>query len=334
MPDESVGRRRPPREPLHQPHAHARMHGRVDSENARGAAPRKAAVAASRMCICVDDYGLSDGISAAGLQLVAAQRVQALGCMVGAPVWRAWSDEARALATTGVDTGLHLDLTEFPLLATTRKPLAHWIVQAYVHGLDRTAVRAEIRAQLDAFEDSMGRAPAYIDGHQHVHQLPGVRAALVAEMLARYGRAALAMPWLRATTVDHGVVPEAHGGWMGWGKSRAVAALGSSGLSALARMHGIPQNRVLLGVYAFNADHERYMALLAAAMRVGGDAALLMCHPSLGGGRVPDAHSAARLVEYAALQSPALGRVLTAEGVRLQPMSRILAARAAGPAAP
>lgn len=286
-----------------------------------------------RMCICMDDYGLSDGISTAGLQLVGARRVQAMGCMVGAPAWRARCSEARALAPTWVDIGLHLDLTEFPLLGTTRKPLAHWIVQAYAHGLDRVAVRTEIRAQLDAFEDDMGRAPAYIDGHQHVHQLPGVRDALVAEMLMRYGQAGVARPWLRATTVESGVVPQAHGGWMGWGKSRVVAALGSRGLSALARMHGIAQNRVLLGVYGFNADRERYMALVATAMRMGGDAALLMCHPGLGGGPVPDAYGAARAVEYDVLQSPALERVLTDACVRLQPMSRILAEPASGPVA-
>ncbi len=56
-------------------------------------------------------------------------------------------------------------------------------------------MRAEIEAQIDAFEQATGRRPDFIDGHQHVHGLPGVRKALIAVLAARYAKGT--QPWLR-----------------------------------------------------------------------------------------------------------------------------------------
>jgi len=277
-----------------------------------------------RICFAVDDFGLHDGVNAAALTLVSMARVHAVGCMVGAPKWAAWHGQARALPPAEVDVGLHLDLTEFPLLKTLRQPLAHWILASYARRLDRRLLRLEIRAQLDAFESAMDRPPAYVDGHQHVHQLPGVRDELMEEMAARYGTQGTRLPWLRATKGAGGVNPAAHGGWSGWVKSHVISALGASGLAVAARRQGIAQNRALLGVYGFDADRGGYLALLSAALRDGADAALVMCHPSLHPDG-PDGIETARLVEFDVLHSSAFGQVLRDGGFDLQPMSRILA---------
>ncbi|XP_007490458.1 carbohydrate deacetylase isoform X6 [Monodelphis domestica] len=47
-------------------------------------------------------------------------------------------------------------------------------------------VREELRAQLSRFRDLVGREPTHVDGHQHVHVLPGVRQVF-AEVLREYG---------------------------------------------------------------------------------------------------------------------------------------------------
>lgn len=36
-------------------------------------------------------------------------------------------------------------------------------------------VREELEAQLSRFRELMGRSPTHVDGHQHVHVLPGTR---------------------------------------------------------------------------------------------------------------------------------------------------------------
>ena len=58
--------------------------------------------------------------------------------------------------------------------------------------LPRDEVAAEIERQLDAFEAAWGSGPDFVDGHQHVHVLPGVRGPLLRALTRRGGR-----PWLR-----------------------------------------------------------------------------------------------------------------------------------------
>ena len=52
--------------------------------------------------------------------------------------------------------------------------------------LDTQDIRAEIGRQLDRFETALGFPPDHIDGHQHVHVLPGIRRALFREVEHRY----------------------------------------------------------------------------------------------------------------------------------------------------
>ena len=52
--------------------------------------------------------------------------------------------------------------------------------------LDIEEIRAEIGRQLDRFEQPRLCAPDHIDGHQHVHVLPGVRQALLETGAQRY----------------------------------------------------------------------------------------------------------------------------------------------------
>ena len=138
------------------------------------------------IALCVDDYGLNDGVNQAVLALAQLGRVQAVSAMVGGPAWRQGAPALRALDGAAVEVGLHLGLTECALDPALRFPLSRLIARAYLGQLDRNALQREIVAQLDAFEHAMGRAPAYVDGHQHVHQLPVVRTLLLAELARRY----------------------------------------------------------------------------------------------------------------------------------------------------
>jgi predicted glycoside hydrolase/deacetylase ChbG (UPF0249 family) len=272
------------------------------------------------LCIGVDDFGLHAGINKAALRLVELGRVHAVGCMVGGDTWRAWCPTLQRLPGECVDVGLHLDLIEMPVLPSSRRSLAGLITASLAGLLGRSAVRAEIVAQLDAFEHCIGRAPAFVDGHRHVHQLPIVRSELLDELQLRYGPA---RPWLRSTRrvrqVDDRASP-----WPDASKAHVIEALGGRGLATLAGDLGYPHNRHLLGVYDFRGGARRYARLLAGWLHCADDADLLMCHPSLPH-EGADALIDARRAEFAVLSGIGLGAMLQHENLRLEPMSQILA---------
>jgi chitin disaccharide deacetylase len=235
--------------------------------------------------------------------------VSAISCLVGAPAWQAaW----RSLGMLdGIDVGLHLDLTEFPLIAASRRSLAALIVGAYSARLDQRLLRAEIAAQLDAFERALGRPPDFVDGHRHVHQLPGVRDILL-ELLAQRG--GTPRPWLRSTSCDAAIR-----GFKPW----AIEALGAAALGRLARRHGLAQNRHLLGVYDFAGGAARYRALLRGWLAQAHDGDLLMCHPSVTL-QTGDPILSARGAEYESLAAADWADTLAQAQIALRPMSRIL----------
>ena len=266
------------------------------------------------LAVCVDDYGLHAGVNIAAIALAGAGRVSAISAMVGAPAWNAGVPAVRALSPLAVDVGLHLDLTEFPLDGQLRRPLWHRLLDSATSARVRAAVRREIEAQLDAFEQAMGCAPAHVDGHRHVHQFPGIREELLEVLGTRYATGE--RPWLRNCQVASG------GPWWSGGKPRLIAALGARGLQRRARAQGWVQNRHLLGVWDFGADAQRYLALVHQWLGQAMPGDLWMCHPAVAPAP-DDPIAAARLAEYQVLASPELGALLRCAGVRVLPVSRM-----------
>jgi predicted glycoside hydrolase/deacetylase ChbG (UPF0249 family) len=267
--------------------------------------------------VCVDDYGCNEAVDEAAMALAAGARVSAIACMTRSPRWPA---AARALgrACAQADLGLHLDLTEWAA-PRVRRPLGCLILAACAHWLDPAALREEIRAQLDAFEAALGMPPAFVDGHQHVHQLPGVREALLAE-LARRGAAR--RTWLRSTRP----IPRPLRARFQDGsalKHGLIAALGGRRFQALARAGGHALNAHLLGVYGFDGDGQGYACRLQGWLAQAGEADLLMCHPATRA--LPgDPIGPARVAEYAVLSAPCFGELLQRYGLRVERLSRVL----------
>ena len=187
--------------------------------------------------------------------------------------------------------------------------------------LARGGLRAEIRAQLDEFEDTMGCLPDFVDGHHHVHQLPIVRQELLDELDERY---AVGLPWLRSTRRP-AADARSRLTWRGAVKRMAIERFGAAGLEELARRRGYAQNNHLVGVYEFQGEARPYPELLAASLRSACHADLVMSHPSTSiceGDRI----GTARLVEFQVLASTTFGELLVAEGIGLRTMSAVLAA--------
>lgn len=348
QPTQHVGCQRVPALPTDEAHDDAPMHGRrgtphgdkpanptplqeaqcpsaaVQDRLSHGAAEHSDQRA---ICIAVDDFGLHAGINQAALRLVEIGRTQAIGCMVGGRSWTTWNHLLRPLDRALIDLGLHLDFTEAPLLPGTLRSLSTLIRESFLHRLDRRAVRAEIKAQLDAFELAIGRAPAYVDGHQHVHQFPVVRDELLAELAERYGEF---KPWLRSTRRARAAGAHVRWGWRSALKPWIVQRLGATGLASAAMQRGYPQNGRLLGVYDFAGGPEHYGRLIAGWLSGSRQGDLLMCHPSVTID-CADPLIGARCAEFSVLCAPGFEEQLTHASVTLQPISQILANATATP---
>jgi len=244
--------------------------------------------------VCADDVGLVDGVAQSVVALAAAGRLSAASCVTNGPHWGA---AAALLASSRppIDLGLHFNLSEgVPLSAALR---AHWatlpglaplLARAHLRALPLAAIGAELAAQVDAFAAALGRAPDFVDGHQHVHALPGVRR-IVLDAVVAWPQA----PWVRST-----------GRVLGPGTAFKRWVIEASGGRALERdlvARGVAHNRALLGAYDFAADYRPLMqAWLAEAPADGG---LLFCHPRSDAGATSDPIAAARIREAAYLAS-------------------------------
>ncbi len=258
------------------------------------------------LALVADDFGLEAPIDRAILRLAAAGRLSAVSCIVTADDWR---HSAGHLAALPVGAGLHWNLTEGqPLSAALAHlwpelpPLPRLLALAHLRRLPLAALRAELAAQLDAFEAAYGRPPAHLDGHQHVHHLPQLRG-LVLEALAT-------RPALRV---------RATGRLRGPGsalKRRVIEWTGGRALARCLQRLGRAQNEVLLGAYDFQAaDYRALMRAWLGALPEQG--ALLFCHPGEAG--ASDAIAAARARELAYLASDHFAADLAAAGVQLAP---------------
>jgi len=258
------------------------------------------------ICICVDDFGLHPAINQAVLALAEARRISATSAMVGGPAWAEGAQQLRALGSaSSIEVGLHLDFTE-PAIhdGEVRMPLHRLILASYARRLDPRQLRREISRQLNAFEAHMQQPPAYIDGHQHVHQLPQVREALLGVLNAHYP-ATGPRPWLRSTWPRKGLASAA----LASPKAAVIAALGARALCQQARRHGFTLNGALFGVYDFAGDAARYARLLSKWLAQMHTTDVLMCHPAAAA-VAGDAIAAARTMEFEVLRSPAFAELL------------------------
>ena len=235
-----------------------------------------------RIVLCADDYGLSDSVSRAILDLAQRGRLSAISCMTGTPHWREhgkWLAEFK----DKVDIGLHLTLaddrpiTSMPHLAPNGQlpGIGAMILKAYRGQLDLAEIGTEVRAQLDAFTAVTGFAPAHIDGHLHTHILPGVR-----DVVARLAQSVTPTPWVR-NVYDDPVAILRRG--VAVPKTLLIAGLGH----ALAGHPGLKSrmNDSFSGIYAFSTERRNYGGLFGRFMRARGRTHLIQCHP----GGVPEA---------------------------------------------
>ena len=232
--------------------------------------------------ICADDYGLSEGVSTAIEELIERGRLSATGAMTGLPGWKRRAGALKALgARHPADIGLHFTLTGQRALSPARglardgrlPEIGPLILRTLAGTLPREAVRDELRAQLDAFEDEWGAPPDFIDGHQHAHALPGIRGIIVAELTSRYGPR---LPWLRNCTEPASWARRRR---LGLRKALIVGTLAAGSATHAARA-GIATNDSFRGLYGFT-DDPPYRTVFRASLAGPGARVLVHCHPGI-----------------------------------------------------
>ncbi len=262
------------------------------------------------LALCADDFGLAPGISVGIARLAHSQRLNAISCITNSPHWAEQAKRLQGLPDS-VEVGLHLNFTEgAPLSARlarrwpTLPSLPSLLARAHLHMLPRAEMRNEVHAQLRAFINAYGEPPRFIDGHQHVHHLPGLRDTLLD--MAEHVQP---LPALRNT----GRVLGPGSGFKRW----VIERSGGRALARALRQRVLSHNPALLGAYDFEAlDYGSLMrGWLKALPPEGG---LLFCHPGLHEpDDPPDAIAAARSREQAYLASPEFNEDLVDAGVVL-----------------
>ena len=242
--------------------------------------------------VCADDFAVNASASQAIAKLAGMRRISATSAMVLSPRWAqdvAWLHEL----PNQIDVGLHLDWTsDFALAAGHGMSLGAAMRRALLGGFDQAQAVAVIEHQLDLFEAHWHRPPDYVDGHQHVQQFAGIRQALVAVLVRRYGAQAV-KPYLRISRAPVGMADV---------KSRVIGWMGASALEKIAGDACLTATTALFGIYNFDGGPGHYAELMAHWLSCVQSGAILMCHPAQAA-ETGDDIGVARVQEYAYLGS-------------------------------
>lgn len=274
-------------------------------------------------CLCADDFALSPGVSRGIIEALDAGRLSATSAMTTRPFWPAGARQLRPHKDRA-DVGLHLNLTlgaplgAMPEFAPSgRLPEIGKVVKSALRReLPKTEISREIARQIDAFCDHFGAAPAFLDGHQHVHVLPQIRTELFT-CLEKKGL--LGKVWLR-DSADR-LSRMARRGVGDLEKALIVAWL-ARGFASEAAERGFLTNDGFAGFSAFDPSRD-YSLDFARYLRAPGKRHLIMCHPGYCDEELvaADPVTVSRERELDFLLSPGFPRLLARLGARLARLS-------------
>ena len=232
-----------------------------------------------RIWLCADDYGISPGVNRAIRDLIERGRLNATSVMtVGPAIGR---DEVGALTAAAAKRpryaiGLHATLTApFRPLTMHFKPIdggqflafPKLLRAGFTRRLDPEIIHAELMVQFATFSELFGRAPDFVDGHQHAQLFPQVRDAFLTAV-----RQAAPGAWVRQCGR---VLPLTQ-------RLRAPKAMVLDILSAKFRQRaaraGIAFNAGFAGAYDFTREVD-FGALMGEFLDRLPEGGVIMCHP-------------------------------------------------------
>ncbi len=231
-----------------------------------------------KVILCADDYAITEGVSDAIDALVAAGRLSATSALVTGRHWPSLGTRLAHLRGRAA-IGLHLNLTlgsplgAMPELAPDgRFPAIGTLTQRALSGqIDAKEVAGEFSRQIAAFTSGTGHSPDFVDGHQHVHSLRGVRDGLLAALRAR--------AWTAPPLIRNPADSPLANAWRGVALTKATSVgMLAVGFGRRVRAAGFPTNHGFSGFSDFQLGTS-YETELRQCFAVRGARPLVMCHP-------------------------------------------------------
>ncbi|NOJ47133.1 ChbG/HpnK family deacetylase [Bradyrhizobium archetypum] len=232
-----------------------------------------------RIWLCADDYGLSEGVNRAIRDLISRRRLNATSAMVVGPAIgraevAALQDVAAASPRCAI--GLHVTLSApfrpltmhfRPLDGGLFLPFPKMLRAGLLRRLDPGLIEDEVAAQLAAFRELFGRAPDFVDGHQHVQLFPQVRDGFL-----RAVKQAVPGAWVR-----QGGRRKPLAKLLGTPKALVLDILSAQFRKRAARAD-IAFNPAFAGAYDFSKQSD-FGVLMDQFLEGLPDGGLVMCHP-------------------------------------------------------
>jgi len=238
--------------------------------------------------------------------------------VVGAAIGR---DEVAALESVAAESaacaiGLHATLTApfRPLTMHFRPtdggmfwPFRKLLRAGVMRRLDVEMIQVELLEQLTVFKDLFGRAPDFVDGHQHVQLFPQVRDAFLRAVKEMAPDA-----WVRQGGQSQPLAKR-----LGAPKSLVLVIL-SAQFRKRATRAGVPFNPAFAGAYDFSNAPD-FGALMRQFLDGLPDGGLVMCHPGFVDDTLValDPLTTQREAEHAYLAGAAFAALLAANKVTL-----------------
>jgi len=160
-----------------------------------------------KLIINADDAGIDPARNAGIFECIDHGVVTSISVIVGQTGWNDVLSRLKAKVRSNLSVGLHFNLTSGKPLASEHKTLVapdgkffnknELLHKTNASGIDEREVIRELTAQLAALRKEIIE-PTHVDGHNHVHILPGVREGFLKMELSDLW---VRLPWERRKNV-------------------------------------------------------------------------------------------------------------------------------------
>lgn len=221
-----------------------------------------------KVCICADDFGLSDSISEGIIDLVSKKKIQAVSCILNKKIFPRYYKKLKKYKNK-VDIGLHINLTENEKGINLKfNNLVNFSKTLFLIFFKQRLIIKEIKNQINEFEKYFKFKPKHIDGHHHIHQLPIISFLLINSILefkpfVRQSGDTISNILARKICIIKAI----------------IISFFSRSLIAILKKNKIKYNKSFSGIYDFKKDLS-YNSFFENFLIQIEDNHLIMCHPA------------------------------------------------------